>query len=239
MKKYILLFVILTATAASQSGVLRAGYGLQMRRDSVMKFSIHPPTLKVLGDSIGFGGKDTVTFSAGYLPEICPNQSFGDCDTSGTRVFTDMDGGNWLFAYPYVYPRYAVAHATGDWRVRRIAISNTFFDPSLGPQKKDTLFFDTTTITIPRGSTVYIAYTGADSYVAASVEPRSDKACQQVGVYYLPPINSSTITQVDRYNAHKPFAASTKVQVPLMLGATPRGLRLDGYLLVTITLVQK
>ncbi len=236
---YILALFLFASTAYGQLNImLRAGYGLQSRRDSVLKFSIHPPTLKTIGDSLGFGGKDTVTFSAGYLPESCPGSFIGDCDTADIRYFTDMDGGNWYTSQTYTEPRFSVGHATGDWIVKRIAVTNFYYDASIYYMRRDTLYNDTTTVVIPRGSNIFFVYMGRTSYEYQTNEPKPSQKCQQVAVYYTPP--STAVTETERFNAQKPILASSKVQVPLMLGTSPpRGLRLDGFLVMTVTLVQK
>lgn len=233
----LLLAPSLHAQFKGQRGAIRAGNGLFETRDSVLTFSL---------DTTRFGGsaaKDTITLSAVvYGAATCGNQYLGDCDTSNARVFNGADGSHWMHPYDiaagaYVYPQFLAAHATGDWRVAKIAVTNFFPDPTVGPTWRDTLYVDTTTLVIPRGASVYVAYTGKLTYsLSASYHGlRSTTGCQQVRVYYAP-YTGTTPTAT----GHILQPASTAVQVPLMLGyAAPKGLTLDGFLSVTITMVQR
>jgi len=223
MKRYyIILLLLLSASASAQIGYFRNGALTTFRRDSTFRVDLdtaHSPIkawIKTVGDSLGYAGKDTITFRA--------SGAFNAVDTASVTYISP-----WHSVSQAGYGVMVLAHATGDWKPICIAITHEFDSSGLKYGRRDTIVYNVGAI-IPRGSLVYVSYTPASSFGGPS-DPQSCRAAQEVGIYYR--TQNGSITN----------PASDCVQVPMILGWAGRqfgmGLEDDHWLTVTVTLAQE
>ena len=218
MKKYLFtyLFILLSVSAVAQRSTIQGGDGLLTRRDSVLQFRIDATTIKRMGDSLGYGAKETISFTC--------RGAFTAVDTARSVYLSP-----WHSVSPAAYGIMAVAHATGDWTPIRIAITHEYDSGYVKYEKRDTIVYNVFGVPIPRGSIMYVAYTPAQSY--GGTDPQSLTAAQEINIWARPQ-NGST---VDYYSAG--------VKVPQILGWAGRqfgmGLGDDHWLTVTVTLAQE
>jgi hypothetical protein len=198
----LLAFVLLSLNAFGQfkgnRGAIQSSYGLKETRDSVLKFSIDAPTLKVLGDSLGYGAaKDTILASVNIM---FPG---GYTDSSGAFFFRYLTDGS-----ASAYRRLAVLHAPTEIQVAALYITHEFDSSGVFYAQRDTSMGARGPVTIPRGSYVLVAYSGAGSYSGGQAQSAQFQR-QEIGVFYILGGNSAGAL----------VRACEGEQVPLILGA--------------------
>jgi len=211
-----ILFVLLASTAVSQRVTIQGGDGLLTRRDSVLQFRLDPVAYKRIGDSLGFAGKDTITFVA--------RTSFTDADTASKLYFCLLSNRS-TAAYRFL----SIAHAMGDWKVISIAVTHEM-DSTGYYGERDTVDTHTAnTLVIPRYSHIFICYTPASSY--GTSDPASNFGHQEVSVFYIEPYTGATMTRA--------FRGVQVPQIPKSPWKNWVGVKSDHFVTVTIKLAQQ
>lgn len=230
MKRYVFIFVLLSVACSAQVGyrsAIKAGYGLAERRDSVLQFRIDAPTLKVLGDSLGYGAashKDTV-----YTPMTLYTP--GD-----TSMWQWMGAMNNYASQPF--RQFASFFTDAEYKVVGVYITHGRPDAQGFMDTRDTAVrYDSSTVVIPRGSFVHTCYMSSAMYSAsAQTYPNPSTKSQQVGIYWYPGNE-----KVKVWASYGPYfhLAFQRVQVPLVLGAAGQvGVKTDSEVRVQIKLVK-
>ena len=216
-------FVLLPSIAPAQGALYRyfkAKYGILITRDSTLGFAADPAVIKQIGDSLGYGGKDTITIGAARW------STAGD-DSAYTTFF---DYAGWDARYGSIHSATTLANATGDWKLIRIAIRHSYVVAGVEYMRDTVAEATTNQYVVPAGGQVYIAYSPASSY-GTTQDFKSFDDMQMIGVWAANP-NESVRTTYTRM--------MQQVHLPLVLvpGTGQVGLGDDHHITVTATFIR-